>query len=876
MEDFYWALEYGRVFLAYFFIMFLWPSVVFKKHLKKKKSRTYKFVFCSVVQPIVINTAVLGLGLIKCLNNVVIFILFYGVFFFFLFKDVKIAKKTLLKGKYLVSGTYGPKTMFSDFFKFIKKSIKSIYRRFLEYMRGHWFEYSILFVLVVFGMMYFSVNAFEEHSYGFGDLYTHNSWIYNLAHGNIFSGGIYPEAMHCLILLEYVCFGLTTYNALLFTGPIFAGIILVCMYIMFKELFHWKYSPMIALTLILVIDLKCDLAISSFSRWQWTMPQEYGYPAMFCCVTYVIRYFKNGVKLEKVKWRPKFLRDDDLFLFTFSLAASIAAHFYSVIMAFMLCLGAAIILLRRFFSKKFMPFIVACLVGVLISSVPMLGAALEGYKAEGSIRWALSLIFPKDKVDEFFLGDQSGSSGVEEKIDPVREKQDRLEEYSSDTFSENDTDELKMGITATFSPYENLKNFVKVAAESGVIEEADNARNVLKEKLNTIYYYAYVRQYGEERAKLFIYMSFIVLGLWFVVRIYTFVRKKINKEYTIAGHRFDGYIVIVFGSFLFTATYALGALGLPELLEQYRVCAIAQIMSLAMLVIPVDILGTFIFDKFKKQITNVITAILVIGVYVGAKLTGTFHGYLMIELTRYNSAVMVTKSIINDMGGNTNYTIISSTDELYPVLDYGYHEELITFINSSEYISYTIPTEYLFIMIEKKPLARANHHVASGPSWLAEDKYQSIYGGYTTAYPEIRNESISEEYANLYFGRFPEAHTVYNTLWKRVLLNSKAFVWCQKFNAMYPNELHVYYEDDDFLCYYLRQNPKNLYELAVMDPSVMVAPEEYKNPIWPETYANEMNRDPEIMEIIYGMYEERDREAAEKGENTDNTESKEN
>ena len=74
----------------------------------------------------------------------------------------------------------------------------------------------------------------------------------------------------------------------------------------------------------------------------------------------------------------------------------------------------------------------------------------------------------------------------------------------------------------------------------------------------------------------------------------------------------------------------------------------------------------------------------------------------------------------------------------------------------------------------------------------------------------------------------------------RVVLFSKAFEWCQKFNAMYPNELHTFYEDEDLLVYYLRQNPRNLYELATMDTSLMLPPESYSMPIWPNDYRNHM------------------------------------
>ena len=92
--------------------------------------------------------------------------------------------------------------------------------------------------------------------------------------------------------------------------------------------------------------------------------------------------------------------------------------------------------------------------------------------------------------------------------------------------------------------------------------------------------------------------------------------------------------------------------------------------------------------------------------------------------------------------------------------------------------------------------------------------------------------------AQIYFGPFPYSSNVYATLWKRTALMAKTYVWCQKFNEMYPNELHVFYENEDFVCYYFKQNQRNLYELAVMDSSAMIKPSEYPKPFWP---ANEFS-----------------------------------
>ena len=45
------------------------------------------------------------------------------------------------------------------------------------------------------------------------------------------------------------------------------------------------------------------------------------------------------------------------------------------------------------------------------------------------------------------------------------------------------------------------------------------------------------------------------------------------------------------------------------------------------------------------------------------------------------------------------YTIISPTDELYQTIEYGRHEELLTFARNVQQKGYTLPTRYLFLYI---------------------------------------------------------------------------------------------------------------------------------------------------------------------------------
>ena len=73
---------------------------------------------------------------------------------------------------------------------------------------------------------------------------------------------------------------------------------------------------------------------------------------------------------------------------------------------------------------------------------------------------------------------------------------------------------------------------------------------------------------------------------------------------------------------------------------------------------------------------------------------------------------------------------MSTTDELYQVIEQGRHEELLTFLNRVNGSGYTLPTEYIFVYVEKRPIQYAQNHFFTGPDWLAEEKYTSYYTTY--------------------------------------------------------------------------------------------------------------------------------------------------
>ncbi len=54
MGNMYPYIEFVKVITAYVTLLYIWPSVVFYKYLKGK-GMTFRFLFCSTVQIVLIN-----------------------------------------------------------------------------------------------------------------------------------------------------------------------------------------------------------------------------------------------------------------------------------------------------------------------------------------------------------------------------------------------------------------------------------------------------------------------------------------------------------------------------------------------------------------------------------------------------------------------------------------------------------------------------------------------------------------------------------------------------------------------------------------------------------------------------------------------------
>ena len=328
------------------------------------------------------------------------------------------------------------------------------------------------------------------------------------------------------------------------------------------------------------------------------------------------------------------------------------------------------------------------------------------------------------------------------------------------------------------------------------------------DNIKAVYRYGYAQLYRGNRANWLIGFTLAAVLLSIINMGITLVRfKKIP---------FEMYAGITFASVLFMILYAAPFLGLPEIIAGARLCLPEQILLLAMMAIPADELF-FLLEKTKIGcFMPQISFAGVLAIYAGTNYFGVFHGYLYYELTRYNSAVELTNKIMDDYP-QYSYTIISTTEEMYQSVEDARHEEILEFYNRSKQEDYYIPTEYLLFYIEKNPIYYAQYHFFSGPRWLAQDKYTKFYE-YTTAVlsvgDNIEHGEISEELVGESLTIMGKASDAYSIIGNRRILESEMYYWCQEFKTRFPYELKVYYEDEDFICYVVKQNPEHLYNLG--------------------------------------------------------------
>lgn len=160
-----------------------------------------------------------------------------------------------------------------------------------------------------------------------------------------------------------------------------------------------------------------------------------------------------------------------------------------------------------------------------------------------------------------------------------------------------------------------------------------------------------------------------------------------------------------------------------------------------------------------------------------------------------NEAITCLTNIIREEEDFT-WTICSANDETQMGLDHGYHYELITFLKDMELNDMEpgeeplirIPTDSVYIFIEKVPIDYTEHYAESGQTVSRQGAGRDL--------PSVGG-------IDMYKGE------------NRWILMSRIYYWAQEFKQLYPYEVRTYCETDQFVCYKISQNPYHLFNFAI-------------------------------------------------------------
>ncbi len=746
MSDMYWYLEYGKVLAAYAALLYLWPSVLFRDYLRGK-GLTFRFLFCVTVPVVLYNGVILGLGLLHILNVWLVRCLFYGAFLLSVGLPLFRGEE---KGYALKNLAANPKYRRSLKMQLacLLEDILEKGKRFFRNYRNHRVEYLILIVLLLFGVAFFSYPALQTHTYGNYDAYTHTEWTFSLRQGEIFPGGVYPQGLHCFLYGMSTLFGVRVYSCVLFLAGIHITAFLLALYCLLKELFLCRSTPLFVLTLFLTFD-GCIAGQAHIAALLSMTRLAWTLPQEFgwyLVFLCPLLLIRFFRESGRAGEAGRWYRNETLLLLAAAVGATLAVHFYVTMVAFVLCLTAVLLYGKRFlFRKKLLPLLYAVWDGAIAGALPMLIAFISGRTMEGSLGWGIRTY--------------QGTAGAAAEM-----------------------------IT---------KNEVSLAPESSGF-------------LAKFYAKGFEEIFGGSGSTALVIVLLVPAFIGFLWIYHAYPRRRKPRS-SLTWDLCAGYLYIAAASIVMIFLYAAPFMGLPEFVSVDRIFAILRALCYAVPWVAVDFFLFLAVSGGHEKAVRRAAVLICAGVYCFSYAVD-FHEYVFWVVKRYEAAADVTEEIVERYEPGS-YIVISMNDERSQLEDPESRSHLLDFaqaIDEADY--YALPAEYLFLFVEKSPLKQGCTQYFTGPRWLGRTSSECKQLEWQRWYPDVISWRISEEAAKHVITRYEEFkqtyYSSYFNRWIRSALCSKAYYWYQDFSKAYPTETNIYYEDEDFVCYVIHQNPE--------------------------------------------------------------------
>lgn len=780
----------AKIFIIYGLMVLAVPSLILRKTLAGRTT-AQKYVICVVAGNFFYITLVLALGLVHLTNRYVLIgasLIIPAV--------IGIRRRQQLIELFwkgwnnvfrLVRGENSLRFLTKKFICWTGDQVWDLVGPGIKRVARNWIEWLLFAFCSGFILWLYSLT--DHFGPQFSDLVIHMRWINQVDQGIIFGEGIYPFGMHALIYYIHKVFNIYTARLILLFGVVQTFYIFTMLLAFLKEICRYRYTPYLT---YLAFAVGNWILSNLQRRYYAALPQELGMLFILPCAIALIHFFRSREEEEK-KYRRmkqenllytqigtgKTTPESTLWLWILiiSFSLTLTVHFYDTIIAGCLVAVVAVVYIRQIFRwDTFRRLAAAGVLSLAIAIAPMAIAFAGGTPLEGSLYWALEVM----GVD---------ITSLEESLSQQTDAQKDQEDQSS-FLLEAAALEWEMPEENSSSPEETEQpkaenNEIEAEISLSEAPEQESAVEVrFAQALNQIDEFLRKTIFKDE-------MSYKIWGFFVILMILMIPVLWIAREW-----EYSRYIMIGLGyNFLLLAMTAFPQLGLPSIVDNGRLSIFFSYTALVCFSQAADgilvLMGKFIPWTKPLQFISMILALGAVGYTVSP-------GQLRVrdvsasELQTDGAALCVFDIMENYP--YQKWTIVSCNEERNMVSPVAWHYEAADFLwdiedyGTAEKIY--IPTQYVFFFVEKNVL-----------NYALEPEFTQLDG------------HVSAEWAS------------YDLPWRnqldhysgtnRIIINSRLYYWAQEYMERYPNEMKIYYEDEDFVCYFIEQNEYYLNNFAI-------------------------------------------------------------
>lgn len=730
---------------------FLIPIFIWRKHLKGR-SFGYCFWFAIIFQASMQINLVLFLGIFNILNSFTY--ITFNILIYLLILWNYSDKKFFQRLRNFFTGLW---IAFKEerLIGYLKRHLiflyKSIYRKIYYWsiwrkVKNNWIEILLLLGIIIYNIWFLTHNLMIYHCYQFSDIPVHQSWIWELEQGNLYSDGIYPFGMHIMIYFVRVFFGLNLREIMLYTGAYYFVILIIGVYLLAKEIFVGKYNSLAA---VIITSLMLNQG-----RYGAALPQEAGMYAVVAIGYFMIRYLhrdkKNNI-IETDSRLRNFVRinsyinkkyiDSEMLLLMLSVSLVISYHYYTALSAVFAVIAIGLAYIPKIFKKQyFIPLLFCGLFGALIALIPTGICLAKGISFQESIDWAKTVI-----AGESWHGREAD---YQEKLAMAL----GADEYLINASLKDDSEKL----------------------DSCIME--NSAAELIKSYIKAVYNFTSRSMFGKKPTKLY----FICMITGFISGIIMVLSKK-NRVY---GYDYIALIIMVL---IFFTLGASKELGIVELIAANRASTFAEPFTGLIYLLPIDFIFRVLPYNFSMGKLSLLICCACPTIIINA---GCYHEFFDFNQTYYNEAEYVLRNIKKSYK-KYSYTIVSPTDEYYDVIDHGRHTELSQFVNmiNKNEDKFFFTTDYVFFFIEK--LVLQDYYYGRVKVDLKYALKDFIYMEDVQDYYYQR--AVIESKAYFWAKKF---HEMYPKNFKVYFENDIYMVYLMEQNTYFPYDLQIDYLED--------------------------------------------------------------------------------